>query len=64
MPITKERMKFEMEELARKIKFPSNDLSWLRKAMESKLLENSLISMETIIENILMRDLVLLELLF
>lgn len=40
MQITKERMKFEMEELARKIKFPSNDLSWLRKAMESKLLEN------------------------
>lgn len=29
-----------MEELARKIKFPSDNLSWLIKAMESKPLEN------------------------
>lgn len=40
MSITEDRMKQEMEELAVKISFPSDDLSWLRKAMESKLLEN------------------------
>lgn len=40
MSITEDRMKQEMKELAVKISFPSKNLLWLERAMQSKLLEN------------------------